>query len=87
MKLKRKSNIAGILLIILTSVFATSCNKDDNYSEPSDAITLNMLNEQNGKTMLGKSDVFINKSINFCTNSCLIADAGSASGVGANIAP
>lgn len=73
-------------LFLLFATSLVSCN-DDDIKEPDDAVTLNMLNEKNGKTFLGTSDVFINNSNNFQTSSCYIADAGQTSGLGANIAP
>lgn len=86
MKSKRKLDLLGILLMSLTFSVFTSCDKDD-AEDPVDAVTLNMLNEQNGKTLLGTSDVYINKSNNFRASSNFISAAGSASGVGVKIEP
>lgn len=85
MKTIRISNLLGILLMSLSFLFTTSCNKDD--IEPDDAVTLNMLDELNGKTLLGQSDVYINKANNFRTSSNLITEAGSASGIGSIAGP
>lgn len=82
----RTKNLFGLFLLFLSLVGFGSCN-DDDIKEPADAVTLNMLNEKNGKTFLGTSDVFINTSNNFQTYSCFIADAGPMSGLGANVAP
>lgn len=72
----------------LIVTFIVSCSKDDDIpSEPADTITLNMLNEQNGKTFLGTSDVYINKSNNFYMSSSYISDAGAVSGIGVKINP
>lgn len=87
MKTKCKLNLFSTLLMSLSLIFITSCGKDDISDEPADTITLNMQNELNGKTILGESDVFINKSNNFRTSSCYITDAGQASGVGVKIRP
>lgn len=46
-----------------------------------------MMNEGNGKTLLGKSDVYINNSNNFKTSTCYIADMGEASGLGTPVKP
>lgn len=88
MRVKRISNVLGILLMSLSLIFITSCDKDDDGSkDPSDAVTLNMLNEQNGKTQLGVSGVYINKSNNFYTSSNLISEVGRANGVGVAVDP
>lgn len=73
--------LAGMLLV------GTSCSKDDIPNDPADTVTLNMLDEQNGKTLLGGSDVYINKANNFRSASCFISDAGNTEGVGTQIAP
>lgn len=83
-----KRNLLNILLMSLTFTAVTSCDKDDDDSSyPSDAVTLNMLDEQNGKTLLGTSDLYINKSNNFRTYSYLLSDVGKVSGVGAKMDP
>lgn len=85
MRLKRILNIASVLLLSLSFLLFIGCGKDEVPGDPSDTVTLNMLNEQNGKTLLGTSDVYINKSNNFYTSRSFISDAGSASGVGVKI--
>lgn len=82
----KTKNLFGLSLLLLLLTGLVSCN-DDDIKDPDDAVTLNMLNEKNGKTFLGTSDVFINSSNNFQTSSCYIADAGLTSGLGANVAP
>ncbi len=85
---KRKLNLSGILFMSLTFLFITSCGKNNDIpNDPPDTVTLNMLNEDNGKTVLGISDVYINKSNNFRTYSSLLSDAGNASGIGVKIEP
>lgn len=76
--------IIGMLLLLFFTFSFTSCNDDDDTKDPEGTVTLNMLNEENGKTILGESDVYINSSNNFKTSSCYIADAGKASGLGGN---
>lgn len=78
--------IVGMILLLLFIIGFTSCN-DDDAKDPEGTVTLNMLNEENGKTILGESDVYINSSNNFKTNSCYIADAGEASGLAGNFQP
>ena len=84
-----RKSLFGILLLSICSTSLVSCSDDDDddVKDPSDTVTLNMLNENNGKTLLGTSDVYINKSNNFKTSSDFITDAGSMSGLGAEIAP
>lgn len=77
----------GMLLLPFFAIGFTSCNDDDETKDPEGTVTLNMLNEENGKTTLGESDVYINNSNNFKTSSCYIADAGNASGLGSNFQP
>lgn len=86
---KRKLNLPGILLMSLTFAFiTTSCNNDNDIpKDPEDAVTLNMMDELNGKTPLGGSNVYINKANNFYSSSSFIADAGSSKGIGENIPP
>lgn len=87
MKPKSILNVANVWLLSLSFLFFIGCSKDDVPTDPSDTVTLNMLNEQNGKTLLGMSEVYINASDNFYTSRNFISDAGSASGVGVRIEP
>lgn len=73
----------GMLLLFLCTTALVSCNDDEK--DPADTQTLNMLNEQNGKTILGESDVYINKANNFKMSSSYISDAGNAAGLGVKI--
>lgn len=76
-----------VFAILLASSMMTSCNNDDIADDPAGTVTLNMLDEQNGKTSLGLSDVYINKANNFRASSSLITDIGSAGGLGRIKAP
>ena len=64
-----------------------NCSDDDTPDDPADTITLNMLNEHNGKTYLGESKTYINEANNFVTSSNFISDVGNGAGVGADILP
>ena len=77
-------HLLGVLSLSLCFMSLISCG-DDDIKDPDDTITLNMLNEKNGKTLLGTSDVYINNSNNFKTHSCYIVGMGEASGLGANL--
>ncbi|MCS2585360.1 DUF5036 family protein [Bacteroides sp. BFG-551] len=79
--------IIGISLLSLCITFFMSCSDDDTPNDPADTITLNMLNEHNGKTYLGESGTYINEANNFVTSSNFISDVGNGAGVGANILP
>ena len=47
--------IVGIFLLSLCTMCFVNCSDDDTPDDPADTITLNMLNEHNGKTYLGES--------------------------------
>ncbi|MEG0795785.1 MAG: DUF5036 family protein [Odoribacter sp.] len=88
MTTKRIFNVGSILLMFVSFIFMVSCDKDDDTpNDPGDTVTLNMLDEQNGHTPLGESDVYINKANNFHTFRSLIADAGNAYGIGVKMSP
>ena len=55
MKIKE---IFGILLLLCTVNFI-SCSNDDDDKEPEGSVALNMMNEENGKTLLGVSDCLL----------------------------
>ena len=87
MKTKKNVSFFGMCLLIVSLAFTTSCDKSDDVQDPTDTVTLNMLDEDNGKTYLGASSVYINKANNFFSSSSLIADCGSSFGIGANVEP
>lgn len=80
----KTKQLFGILLF-LCSIGFVSCGDDDNNKDPEGSVMLNMMNEGNGKTLLGESDVYINNSNNFKTSTCYIADVGATSGLGAPV--
>lgn len=65
---------------------ASSCSDDDKVpGDPEGTVTLNMLDEQNGKTLLGDSGIYIDKGQNFVaagTNYDLFV-VGKTGGLGA----
>jgi hypothetical protein len=87
MKTKRITTVLNFLLMATLFVFTTSCDKDDDIQDPTDTVTLNMLDEDNGKTILGLSGMYINKANNFRASYHLIADCGSAEGIGVYMEP
>lgn len=80
----KTKHLPGILLLFLCTTNFFACSDDDDNKEPEGSITLNMMNEENGKTLLGVSDIYINKANNFKTSKCFIADMGKTSGLGAS---
>lgn len=88
MQIKFQSKSFGILLLSLVIGAFTNCSKSDRIpDDPSNTVILNMQNELNGKTFLGGTDVFINKSNNFFMSSHYITDAGEVGGLGVEIIP
>ena len=76
----------SVFLPILVSAFvmtAASCSKDDTPGDPEGTAMLNMYNEQNGKTLLDDSDIYINDAGNFISpSSCQLFMLGQRSGLG-----
>lgn len=68
------------LLFFFTPIF-TSCNDEDDITEPAGAININMMNEDFGKTELGNSDVYIDNAYNFYGPSCSITSLGKKKGL------
>ena len=56
----KTKQLFGILLF-LCSIGFVSCGDDDDNKDPEGSVMLNMMNEGNGKTLLGASDVYIKK--------------------------
>ena len=75
-----------VLLPLLAAVLAGatgSCSKSDTPGDPEGTAMLNMYNEQNGKTILNDSDIYINGAGNFISpESCQIFTLGQSSGLG-----
>lgn len=78
--------IGKLFLFSAVLAFATSfvaCSSDDDTpNDPVGTVTLNMLNEDNGQTVLGNSDVYINNANNFYSESCLLSSLGKKNGLG-----
>lgn len=71
----------SVMLICVT--WFVSCDKDDgDNGDIAGTISLNMMNENNGKTELGDSDVYIDHANNFNSNSCLMVCHGAMNGIG-----
>ena len=77
---KVMKNIKKFVLLALSlciTLFATSCSEDET-SQVS-FTSLNMLDENHGKTLLGETGVYINGSINFRSDSWQVVDLGISS--------
>lgn len=81
-----KKNVFGGLLLVVMMIGVVSCS-DDIEVDLRDVVTLNMANEDNGKTLLGNTDIYINKANNFKTDTFLIAPLGKTKGIGSVIYP
>lgn len=78
------SSLLGALLLLLCSANLTGCDKDDDKTNlfPEGTASLRMMNEDNGKTLLGNSDVYITKEGNFRSGQFPIFDMGKKGGIG-----
>lgn len=72
-----------LLLLFVVCMVVASCS-DDEPAIPSDAIALNMMNENNGRTFLGQTDVYINEADNFFSENCSIVNLGHAGSMNNN---
>ena len=71
-----KNNIVLFALSLFITLFATSCSEDE--SSLASYTSLNMLDENHGKTLLGETGVYINGSINFRSDNWQIVDLGTS---------
>lgn len=63
---------------------AASCSKDEIPGDPDGTAILNMYNEENGRTLLSDSDIYIDNAGNFVSpSSCQLFMLGRLSGLGA----
>lgn len=59
-----------------------SCSKDDGAKgDPAGSTSLNMMNESNGRTLLGASDVYVDDAGNFVCYSSVMAYVGRVGGL------
>lgn len=79
-----------LLLPLLLAAFAvgvSSCSDDKIPGDPEGTVTLNMMDESNGKTMLDDSGIYIDKAQNFVSgDNCVLFALGKVGGLGA-VAP
>lgn len=66
----------------LCTVAFGACSKDDGAKgDPAGSALLNMMNESNGRTLLGSSDVYVDDAGNFVCSSAVIAYVGRVNGL------
>ena len=75
--MKKVKMFVLLALSLCITLFATSCSEDET-SQVS-FTSLNMLDENHGKTLLGETGVYINGSINFRSDSWQVVDLGISS--------
>lgn len=87
--------IFGAVICSILAMTTLSCEKSDMVERfPEGTSMLKMMNEDNGRTTLGNSNVYITSSLNFKSGSLPILDCGKKDGIGdiglpdfANMAP
>lgn len=66
----------------LCTVAFGACSKDGGAKgDPAGSALLNMMNELNGRTLLGSSDVYVDDAGNFVSSSAVIAYVGRVNGL------
>ena len=69
-----------LLLSLCSAVGFTGCG-DDDIKFPEGTANLRMMNEDNGQTLLGNSDVYLTRNGNFYSNQSPIFDLGKTKGI------
>lgn len=78
--MKKMTYLMGLLLCALCF---TACSDDDDiYLFPEGTASLRMMNEDNGRTLLGNSDVYITSEGNFSSDASPLFDMGPCKGIG-----
>lgn len=71
------------LVLTVLTVGGGGCS-DDDTADPSGTVSLNMMDELNGKTLLEDSGIYIDQGQNFVAgDDCLLLDLGAVRGLGA----
>lgn len=78
-----KNRIWMPLLAAVLTLGGASCSDDDTPGDPEGTVTVNMYDEENGKTCLGDSEIYIDKGMNFVSgNDCRMFVIGKTDGLG-----
>lgn len=73
----------GMLALAGCALCTTGCGDDEEMDLfPEGTSTLHMMNEENGKTLLGNSDVYITNEWNFKSDQFPLFDMGRKQGIG-----
>lgn len=76
------------ILIASISFVGVSCSPSERgLVDPPNTATIEMMDQDNGKTILGNSSLYIDRSNNFRSSSSLVADVGPVGGVGVHVVP
>ena len=71
------------LLAAVTLTTVVACSDDDTPGDPEGTVMLNMLDEDNGKTLLATSGIYIDNGYKFVTgDDCRLFSAGKVGGLG-----
>ena len=60
-----KAVFQKIPLLALSLVALAACNEKNPFDVPDDMVVLNMMNEDHGKTLMGKTDIYLTRDMNF----------------------
>lgn len=60
-----KAVFQKIALLALSLVALAACNEKNPFDVPDDMVVLNMMNEDHGKTLMGKTDIYLTRDMNF----------------------
>ena len=82
-----KKSLFFQVLLMANLCLCMSCSDDDSVNEFDSVNTLNMLNAEHGRTLLGESDVFITEENNFQGISFSLVVLGSSKGLGKVVDP
>lgn len=70
-------------LLLAATLLSAACSDDGAPGDPAGTIALNMLDEENGKTLLATSGIYIDRAQNFVArDDCALFVTGPASGLG-----
>lgn len=71
------------LLAAAMTIAGAACSNDDTPGDPEGTVTINMYDEEHGKTLLGYSDIYIDRGQNFIAGyNCELFVMGRTNGLG-----
>lgn len=71
-----------LLLVSLVLLTLTACDDKDPYDVPDDMVTVNLYNEDHGRTPLGNTDIYLNRDNNLVTSDYWLCDMGQVLDLG-----